>query len=173
MCIRDRCILLRKSVHFSEITISDNVEILAVDVCVSQTKYRLIVVYRPPHSTATDKLYAAKLIDVLFSLGRVTWSVFIGEDFNYPGINRDRFKAPADNVQDLFLQFTLSSGFSQLVNEPTRQDNILDLVLCNEPLLISSVDIQSPTGKSDHASVMFQFSTRCTLPHAPQYNIEY
>ena len=79
---------------------------------------------------------------------------FIGGDFNCPGINWDRFKAPAYNVQDLFLQFTLSSGFSQLVNEPTRQDNILDLVLCNEPLLISSVDIQSPIGKSDHASVV-------------------
>ena len=66
------CILLCKSVHFSEITISDNVEILAVDVCVSHTKYCLIVVYRPPHSTATDKLYAAKLVDVLSYLGRVT-----------------------------------------------------------------------------------------------------
>ena len=112
-----------------------------MDVCVSHTKYRLIVVYRPPHSEATDKLYAAKLINVLASLSRVTWPVFIGGDFNCPGINWDRFKAPADNVQDLFLKFTLSNGFSQLVNEPTRQDNILDLVLCNEPLLITSVDI--------------------------------
>ena len=95
---------------------------------------------------------------------------FIGGDFNCPGISWDRFKAPADNIQDLFLDFTLSNGFSQLVNEPTRQDNILDLVLCNEPLHITSVDIQSPMRKSDHASVMFQFSTRCSLPHAPHYN---
>ena len=51
--------------------------------------------------------------------------------------------------------------------------HILNLLLCNEPLLIMSVDIQSAVRKSDHASVMFQFSTRCTLPHAPQYNTEF
>ena len=71
-------------------------------------------------------------------------------------------KAPADNIQDLFLDFILSNGFSQLVNEPTRQGNILDLVLCNEPLLITSVDILSPIGNSDHASVEFNYSTRCS-----------
>jgi len=63
------CILLRKSVHFLEITISDNVELLAVDVCVSQTKHRLIVVYRPPHNEPTDKLYAANLITAQVSVG--------------------------------------------------------------------------------------------------------
>ena len=167
------CILLRKSVHFSEITISENVEILAVDVCVSQVKHRLIVVYRPPYSEPTDKLYAVKLINVLSSLSLVTWPVFIGGDFNCPGISWDVFKAPADNIQDLLLDFALSNGFSQLVNEPTRQDNILDLVLCNEPLLITSVDIQSPVGKSDHASVTFQFSTGCSPSYEPECSEEY
>jgi len=41
------CILLRKSVHFSEITISDNVEILAVDVCVSQNIVLLWCIVHP------------------------------------------------------------------------------------------------------------------------------
>jgi len=75
------CILLRKSIHFSEIAISENVEILAVDVCVSQIKQRLIVVYRPPHSEPASKLYAAKLINILSSLSSVTWPVFIVGDF--------------------------------------------------------------------------------------------
>lgn len=57
------CILIRKSVHFSEITISENVEILAVDVRASLIKHRFIVVYRPPYSEPADKLYAAKLIN--------------------------------------------------------------------------------------------------------------
>ena len=70
------CILLRKSVHFSEVSIPDNVEILAVDVCISQIKHHLIVVYRPPRSEPTDKLYAAKLINILSSLSLVTWPVF-------------------------------------------------------------------------------------------------
>ena len=133
-----------------------------MDVFVRQTKYRLIVVYRPPHSEPIDKLYAVKLINILSSLSLVAWPVFISGDFNCPGINWGLLKAPVDNIQDLFLDFILSNGFSQLVNEPTRQGNILDLVLCNEPLLITSVDILSPIGNGDHASVGFNYSAKCS-----------
>ena len=148
-------------------------EIIAVDVCVRQIKHRLIVVYRPPHSEPIDKLYAVKLVNILSSLSLVAWPVFIGGDFNCPGINWGLLKAPADNIQDLFLDFILSNGFSQLVNEPTRQGNILDLVLCNEPLLITSVDILSPIGNSDHASVEFNYSTRCSSSYESQCNTEH
>ena len=164
--------MLRKSVHFSEITISEDIEILAVDVCTSQTKHRLIVVYRPPSNEPTGKLYAATLISILSSLSLVTWPVFIVGDFNCPGISWDNFKAPADNIQDLLLDFSLFNGFSQLVNEPTRQDNILDLMLCNEPLLITGVDIQSPVGKSDHASVKFHISLGCSSLCEPDCNTD-
>ena len=46
-------------------------------------------------------------------------------------------------------------------------------MLCNEPLLITSVDILSPIGKSDHASVRFHFSTKCSSSYEPQSNTEH
>ena len=46
-------------------------------------------------------------------------------------------------------------------------------MLCNEPLLITSVDVQSPIGNSDHASVTFHFSTVCSPSYEPQYDTEY
>ena len=143
-----------------------------MDVCTSQTKHRLIVVYRPPSNEPTGKLYAATLISILSSLSLVTWPVFIVGDFNCPCISWDHFKAPVDNKLDLLLDFSLFNGFSQLVNEPTRQDNIFDLVLCNEPLLITGVDIQSPVGKSDHASVKFHISLGCSSYYEPDCNTD-
>ena len=80
------CILLRKSMKFSEITVTEDVEVLAVDVHTSQVQHRFIVVYRPPSRGPTGKTYMVKLISTLSSLSLVTWPVLIVGDFNCPGI---------------------------------------------------------------------------------------
>ena len=58
----------------------------------------------------------------------------------------------------------VENGFSQLVTEPTKQSNILDLVLCNEALLVSDVNVLSPIGGSDHASIQFKVITNYDRP---------
>lgn len=45
-----------------------------------------------------------------------------------------------------------------MVSEPTRANNILDLVLCNNPFTINDCLISEPLGSSDHRSVCFSIT---------------
>ena len=56
-----------------------------------------------------------------------------------------------------FLEFPVHNGFTQVVNEPTRLHSLLDIVLTNEPLIVSDVNVDVPiTGSnSDHCQVDF------------------
>ena len=47
-------------------------------------------------------------------------------------------------------------GFlEQLVTEPTREQAILDLVMCNEADLIMELKVKEPLGSSDHNMIEF------------------
>ena len=54
-----------------------------------------------------------------------------------------------------FLELCVNNGLTQLVNEPPRLNNILDLVLCNNEIVISELTINEPFGTSDHDSINF------------------
>ena len=54
-----------------------------------------------------------------------------------------------------FVDFMVDHGFTQFVTEPTRCNNVLDLLFCNDPILMSSVDVVAPFGSSDHNAVEF------------------
>jgi len=41
------------------------------------------------------------------------------------------------------------------VTDPTRADNILDIILTNEPIIISKVFVCEPFSNSDHCQVQF------------------
>jgi len=73
----------------------------------------------------------------------VAWPVFVVGDLNCPVVNWQSYCAPSDG------------GFTQCVTLPTRGANVLDLVLVNEPLLLSSLSVLDPVGNSDHDSVQF------------------
>jgi len=50
-------------------------------------------------------------------------------------------------------EFVCNHGLTQLVDTPTRGNNILDLVLCSDVLCCDSVCLLPPIGTSDHAVV--------------------
>jgi len=78
-------------------------------------------------------------------------------DFNLPYICWDTLitTGPHVNYHQLFLDFTSEHGLIQCVAEPTRENNILDLVLVNDPLIINSCVTTAPLGNSDHNIVEF------------------
>ena len=80
-------------------------------------------------------------------------------DFNLPDIDWVNMTSPEGAKSKQFLDFCLSHGFNQFVTVPTRQDNILDLVLCNERMLISDIEVGMPFGLSDHDSITFTVAT--------------
>ncbi|KAF8369118.1 hypothetical protein PRIPAC_86947 [Pristionchus pacificus] len=53
---------------------------------------------------------------------------------------------------------------STLVKDPTRKDNLLDLVLCNSPGLISDTEIGPPFDISDHNVVKFKLTLAHSVP---------
>ena len=56
-----------------------------------------------------------------------------------------------------FHEFVLHNDLYQLVKEPTRNNNILNLLLSSHPDLFRLISIQPSIGNSDHDVVSFQF----------------
>ncbi len=64
--------------------------------------------------------------------------MFVG-DFNLPYVDWMMLNAPNSPQYVPFLDFVNYVGLSQLVLEPTRLQNVLDLALTTDMLFISSV----------------------------------
>jgi len=59
-------------------------------------------------------------------------------------------------TQHLLIDFTINeSGLLQYVLEPTRQSNILDLLLTNDSKLISGLQVECPFSTGDHNVIRF------------------
>ena len=67
---------------------------------------------------------------------------------------------PADKI---LLDFSVNNGFTQLVNDATRNDNVLDILLVNEPNTVFDVHVGPPFGGSDHYCVNFTVVVESTL----------
>lgn len=123
-----------------------------VDRC---EQYRIIAVYRPPPSTTngfTVKAFLDEIDEFLGLCSMLGSRVIILGDFN---VHVDKAHLPTPRQ---FLESVTSSGFSQLVEEPTHDgDHTLDLVItktgddivCNYNVI--------DKGMSDH------FVVRCNL----------
>ena len=98
----------------------------------------------------------SQLIDCLSELSTVDGASVIVGDLNCSDIDWYNLCSPSDGVYDTLLNFTVQQGYSQLVTEPTRDNNILDLLLTNEPISICDVSVQQPFSTSDHCQVCFK-----------------
>jgi len=78
-------------------------------------------------------------------------------DFNLPSINWTDLSCPADDVHDQFVQFVIGNSLFQYVYSPTRMNNILDLVLCNDSHILHALCVTPPLADSDPASVCCDF----------------
>jgi hypothetical protein len=89
---------------------------------------------------------------------------FVMGDFNFPNIDWD-VPRPTDTggPSAKFLECVQGLGLEQLVCEPTRGKNILDLILCTNPRFVHSVDVCCPIN-SDHAVVRAKVIVGRTAP---------
>ena len=105
--------------------------------------------------------------------------MFIVGDLNCPCVDWQSNSSPLDGVQDKILECIDEFGLVQCVSSPTRGANILDLVLVNEPLLLSSLSVMDPVGNSDHDSVsdgrvvcqLYQCKATAVLTNLPSHCI--
>ena len=76
-------------------------------------------------------------------------------DFNLPYIDWATKTAVAPGKR--LVDFTAQHNLVQRVLEPTREDHVLDLVLCTEAGLIrGNVEVCDKLGSSDHRMVSFE-----------------
>ena len=52
----------------------------------------------------------------------------------------------------LFFYFVMNNGLHQMVRNPTRDENILDILLTNENLAVINVTVLAPFSTSNHSS---------------------
>ena len=85
-------------------------------------------------------------------------------DLNLPHIDWGHQTSSPDYIHSTMFDFIVKRGFSQFVDFCTRQENILDVILCDDDLLIARVAPHPPVGHSDHIVVEFDI-TVCVCNH--------
>ena len=101
-------------------------EIVGADVHGSRTAIRFVVCYRPPRHPLDADL---ALYETLSGLLRGKASVLAG-DFNCPGVDWNRDLAFGEGLR--LVDFKLDNFLYQMVREPTRGENVLDLIFSTE-----------------------------------------
>ena len=130
-------------------------ELLFVDIIMDgEKKLTIGTFYRPPNSdlkpledlwsclssiTTTDLLITGD-----FNLSECDWTT------NHPTKSSEHHYLLSEIIQDNFLY--------QMVDETTRENNILDLVLTTNIDLINNLEVGAPF--SDHNSITFMVNTR-------------
>ena len=64
-------------------------------------------------------------------------------------------------VQLKLLNYFVTIGATQHVNQPTRNDTILDLLFSNDPMIVSDLAFDVPFSTSDHNSLYFTLIVSC------------
>mgnify|MGYP003471331380 FL=1 len=122
---------------------------------------RLFDVFRPLSiSDATTLCLGTTAGDIMSQLIRCLESnmnsagptIIVG-DWNCPNIDWELMMPPSEQCQKLLYDFVVFNGMRQFVHEPTRKDNILDLVLTDDDMSISNITVSPPFGNSDQNTV--------------------
>ena len=132
----------------------DGIEMLWVEALLNGQRIVFGVCYRPPNQTANERsLFLDGMYATFDAVLRLSNSKFVLlGDFNdrcqiWNSDHRD-----SELGLDLF-NLLLEFGLMQLINEPTRNANILDLIITNIPNLIESYGVSDPINDLDHCSI--------------------
>lgn len=115
-----------------------DLEVVSINLAVC-TPLTIALVYMPPNA---PEEYRNKLYCYLRSLTAREHLLILG-DFNLPDINWSTLSGTSDRSEK-FCDVVYDCGLSQLVCVPTHKlGNILDLVLTNQPSIITNVEVCS------------------------------
>ena len=129
-------------------------QLIQVDINPKNTPHiKLVLVYRNIRITAADDdaLYATLELILL-----TQHECVIMGDFNVPHIDW-LLQQPTPAPGSKLLQFIADNGLSQHVQEPIRQNNILDLVITTEEALLLTLQIKDKI--EDHQAIQYLLQT--------------
>ena len=136
----------------------NSVESIWVEVRKAAGKAVLGVVYRPPNLSKVDsipiwqEINRACRYDQLCVLG----------DFDVRNIDLDL--TVGDNDGEDLLKLVQDNFLSQIIREPTRADDILDLILTNGDDLVKEADVGRQLGNRDRCQI------RCVLKEEKDFS---
>ena len=133
----------------------DCIEYLAIDITYHHEITRLIVVYIAPckyESSAFSTLMAVFITRSCSVNYRCCFLCYL----NLPNIDWTNGLYPQSHEYTSICGAFYDCGFHQTVASPTRLNNILDLVLVNDPLIVHKLTFICPLGNSEHNKVEFE-----------------
>ena len=151
-------VLYVKNTIISKITEIDIVKENGTEVLVCEIGNRnhdgilVGVFYRPPNA---NEEINKNIQDIISQISQS--HVLIMGDFNYPGINWA--ESISDTYSEPFLTMTQDCFLYQHVMQPTRERNVLDLILTSEEGMIKHLSIETPLNTSDHSTIYFKLET--------------
>ena len=135
---------------------NETCEMIGVKIKLSNDAFiKIVLVYRNSHILVdSESLLYEKIEETVSSMHE---TVIFG-DFNLPNINWNTLtsQAPGNRLLDLIS----SNGLVQHVKEPTRGNNILDLVITSEDQLVNEVEISDKIRNGDHNMLIFNIEVR-------------
>jgi len=152
-------------------------EIIWVKIEISGSKSSYIGAYYRPNENDLKSLENLNLS--LENLKKTNSNIYLAGDFNLPGIDWElgitKHNARYKNQHDLFLDILNDHNLVQIINTPTRGQNVLDLFLSNIPSNIINHKTLPSLGDSDHEIVCIEtllrpIRNRKNNVPKPQYN---
>ena len=130
-------------------------------VCIDVTqRYRIVSIYRPPNCS---NIYHDAMCELITFLAlNSEYIVFFG-DLNLPGIQWPEITCPNTHTHKSFTACVTENALTQHVHFPTREQNILDLILSSDPMAVTQVhaidNFRSLHNASDHRSLVWNLNT--------------
>jgi len=157
------CAIVKNSLNVKGVNVEgldSRVELLGLDVICSAVHHRLFVVYRPPDSSRVYEHISSHdyMSDMMACIERnisTKGPTIVVGDLNCPDLTWDNCSIPTEGTSLQLHRFATVNGFTQAVNEPTRGNNLIDLVFTNQPFLMPSLNVTAPFSSSDHNSINF------------------
>ena len=98
------------------------------------------VIYNSPSS---NDICRNNLNNIVKNICSTYNNVIVCGDFNYPCINWNLLHASTTSGH-MFLDAILDAYLVQVIDKPTRGDNMLDLILTSNEALVDNINIEEP-----------------------------
>ena len=104
------------------------------------------------HTEPTDD---ENFANCLYKLSTGNMEKIVAGDFNHRSIDWKALSCSGSSADQRFLDKVQDNFLSQHVVDPTRGQNVLDLVFSSEPDLITECIVEGKIGSTDHNTVIF------------------
>ena len=132
----------------------DSIECVCFDI-LGEPNTRVVTFYRPGKHVEGDDLLVKSICKCIENNCGNTFSTVILADLNCKLIDWSNMTVNSAGTESVFINTITDLGLEQFIDVPTRGDNILDVLLCNDYLLIADLKVTEPFSTSDHCCVKF------------------